>query len=146
METFTQKLAAKLRLGRLPEALRAELEADGRLRYLAEGILKSVIFRDYRVPGARIHHRRMAFIGYFALSERRLVAGAKAFHEMDVKAAYDEDLFRKMAFAVQPRYLSLVFDATDQDPQASGQIEVRLHLPDIPAVARLLEQAGARFV
>ncbi len=65
---------------------------------------------------------------------------------MDVKAAYDEDLFRKMAFAVQPRHLSLVFDATDQDPQASGPIEVRLHRPDIPAAARLLEQAGARFV
>jgi hypothetical protein len=145
METLVQKLAARLRLGQLPEALRAELEAEGRLLYLAQGIRETAIFRHYRASGVYSGYRRMGFIGYFALSERRLVAKAKCYHEIDVSVAYDEALFQQMTFTVRPRYLALAFDASARNAAASGQIEVRLHLPDIRAAAQLLEQAGARF-
>jgi hypothetical protein len=145
MATFVQKLAARLRLGQLPEALRAQLESEGRILYLAEGIWETAIFRHYRAPNAYSSHRRIGFIGYFALSEHRLVARAKCYHEIDVNVAYDELRFKKMTFTVRRKYLSLAFDASTQSPQASGQLEVRLHLPDIATAAKILEQAGAQM-
>ncbi len=145
MSTLAQKVAARLRLGRLPQATRAQLESEGRILYLAEGVLETAIFRDYKAPGARIVHRRSAFIGYFVLSERRMVVKAKAYHEINVNVAFADEAFKKMTFAVRPGYLSLGFDASAQSAQASGQIEIRVHLPDIAAVSKVLQQAGAQI-
>jgi hypothetical protein len=146
MGTLIHRLAARLRLGRLPDALRAQLESEGRILYLAEGILETAVFRHYRAPGFDSLYRRISFIGYFVLSERRVVVKAKCYHEINIDAAYDDALFQKMTFAVRPRYLSLAFDASAQSAQASGRVEVRLHLPDVAAAAKTLEQARARIV
>jgi len=146
MGTLVQRLAAGLGLGRLPQAVRAQLESEGRIVYLAEGVPETAIFRHYRAPGIRIWRNWRGFIGYFVLSERRMVVKAKAYHEININAAYDDLLFKKIAFAVRPRYLSMAFDASAQDVQASGQIEVRLHLPDIAVAAQILERAGAQIV
>jgi hypothetical protein len=146
MTTFRQKLAAILRLGQLPQTVRAQLESEGRILYLAEGIKETAVFRDYRGPYNYALARWMAFTGYFALTERRLVAKAKAYHEINVNVAYDDPRFKAITFTVRPRYLALAFDASTQSPQASGQIEVRLHLPDQAAATKILEQAGARIV
>ncbi len=146
MGMLLQKLTSGLHLGQLPATVRAQLESEGRILYLAEGIRETAIFRRYRAPGAYIWRRAIAFIGYFALSERRLVAKAKQYHEVNVNVAYDDPLFKTMTFTVRPRYLALAFDASAQSPRASGQIEIRLHLPDIAAATKILEQAGAQIV
>jgi len=146
MGTLVQRLAAGLGLGRLPEAVRAQVESEGRIVYLAEGVPETAVFRHYRAPGVRDWHRRIGFIGYFVLSERRLVAKAKAYHEINVNVAFADDAFKEMTFTVMPRYLSLAFDASTQSAQASGQVEVRLHLPDIAVAAKVLERAGAQIV
>jgi hypothetical protein len=148
MATFTQKLAGTFRLGRLPEAQRVQLESEGRLLYLAEGIWETAIFqryRHYRFPQAYCLHRRMGFIGYFALSERRLIAKAKAYNEINVNVAYDDPRFQALMFTVRPKYLALTFDASAQSPEDSGQLEIRLHLADIATAVKILEQAGARM-
>jgi hypothetical protein len=145
MSTLVQRLAGRLHLGRLPEAVRAQLESEGRILYLAEGIWETALFRDFKAPGFRSSHRRMSFIGYFALSEHRVVVRAKCFHEININTAYDDALFKAITFTVQPKYLSLGYDASAQSASASGQVEIRLHLPDVPAAATILEQAGARM-
>ncbi len=145
MATFTQRLAAGLHLGRLPAAQRVQLESEGRLLYLAEGIWETAILRRYRAPGAFSWRQRFGNIGYFVLSEHRLVARAKGGHEIDVNMAYDDPPFQKLTFAIQPKYLSLTFDPSTQNPQASGQIEIRLHLPDVDMAAEILERAGAQM-
>jgi hypothetical protein len=145
MGTLLQRLTAGLHLGQLPGTVRAQLESEGRILYLAEGIRETAIFRNYRAPGIYSWRRRIGFIGYFALSERRLVARAKQYHQTDVNVAYDDPRFKAMTFTVRPRYLALVFDASAQGPQAAGEIEVRLHLPDIAAARKMLEQVGARI-
>jgi hypothetical protein len=129
----------------LPGAVRAQLESDGGILYLAEGVLQTAIFRDYRAPGVRSNYRRVSFIGYFALSQRRMVVKARCYDEININAAYDDAAFKKMTFAVRPRYLSLAFDASAQSAQASGQVEVRVHLPDVTAAAEILEQGGAQL-
>lgn len=146
MNTFVQRLAAGLRLGRLPGTVRAQLESEGRILYLAEGVLETAIFRQYRAPGVRSNYRRISFIGYFALSERRMVVKAKCYDEININVAYEDAAFKKMTFAVRRRYLSLAFDASAQNAQASGQVEVRLHLPDVAAAAEILEQGGAQVM
>ncbi len=145
MGTLVQRLAAGLGLGRLPEAVRAQVESEGRIVYLAEGVLETAIFRHYRAQGVRSGYRRISFIGYFVLSERKMVVKAKRYSEININVAYDDALFKKMIFAVRPTYLSLAFNASEQSTQASGQIEVRVHLPDIAAASEILEQAGARI-
>jgi hypothetical protein len=146
MGTLLQKLTSGLHLGQLPGTVRAQLESEGRILYLAQGIMETAIFRNYRAPGAYSWRHGIVFIGYFALSERRLVAKAKQYHQIHVNAAYDDPLFKTMTFTVRPRYLSLAFDASAESPRTSGQIEVRLHLPDIAAATKILEQAGAQIV
>lgn len=145
MSAILQKWAARLRLGQLPPARRAELESEGRILYLAEGIRETAIFMHFKASNARSRYRRVWFLGYFALSERRLVAKAKCGQEIDINVTYDETRFQKMTFAVTPKYLSLAWDASAQSPQMSGQMEVRLHLPDVATAAKILEQAGARM-
>jgi hypothetical protein len=148
MATFTQRLAGTFGLGRLPGAQRVQLESEGRLLYLAEGIWETAILRDYqhhRFPQAYCLACRMGFIGYFALSERRLVAKAKAYNKIDVNVAYEEPRFKAMTFTIRPKYLALTFDASAQSPEDSGQLEVRLHLPDIALAAKILKRAGARM-
>jgi hypothetical protein len=146
MGTLLQRLTGGLHLGQLPGTVRAQLESEGRILYLAEGIRETAKFTRYRAPGVYSWRRWIAFIGYFALSERRLVAKAKQYHRIDVNVAYDDPQFKAMTFTVRPKYLSLAFDASAQSPKASGQIEVRLHLPDIAAATKILEQAGAQIV
>jgi hypothetical protein len=145
MGTFLQKLATGLHLGRLPARVRTQLESEGGILYLAEGIWETAILRHYRAPGAYCRHRRMGFIGYFALSERRLIAKARAYHEINVNVAYEEPRFKAMTFAVRPKYLAVAFDASAQSPEASGQIEIRLHLPEVDLAAQILARAGAHM-
>jgi len=145
MSTLTQTVAAGLGLGRLPDAVRAQVESEGRIVYLAQGVLETAIFRHYKAPGVRTGRRRISFIGYFVLSERRMVVKAKCYNEIIVNVAFADDVFKKMTFAVRPGYLSLAFDASAQSAQVSGQVEVRVHLPDVAVAAKVLEQAGARI-
>jgi hypothetical protein len=75
-----------------------------------------------------------------------MVVKATCYQEININAAYDDAPFKKMTFAVRPRYLSLAFDASAQSAQANGQVEIRLHLPDVAVAATILERAGARIV
>jgi hypothetical protein len=94
MGAVLQKWAARLGLGQLPDTLRAQLESEGRILYLA---------------------------------------------------ASCDTTGHRIATAVAPKYLSFAWDASAQDAQTSGQMEVRLHLPDVATAAKILEQAGARM-
>jgi len=138
-----QKVTAFFHIGKLPNELRAQMELEGRMVYLAEGIGVTAIFRDFKAQWIRCVYRRMTFIGFLALSERRIVVQGKCYNEVRVNATYDDATFKKMIFRVKQKYLSVTFDASDHLPNASGQIELRLHLPDVSMAARFLEQRGA---
>jgi hypothetical protein len=146
MSAILQRWAARLRLGQLSQARRAELESEGRILYLAEGIWEWAIFRHFKSWAHDARWARCGFIGFFALSERRMVVIVRArYAKMEINVAYDEARFQKMTFAATPKYLSLAFDASVQNAQMSGQVELRLHLPDVATAAKILEQAGARI-
>lgn len=141
--TFTQKVSHVFHLGRLPAEVRQQMESEGEMLYLAEGIAETAIFRNFRAPGYYSTCKRMGFIGYFALSGRRIVARARCYNKIDVNIAFDDPKFKSLLFKVTPRYLSLTFDPSIQMAKASGQMEIRFHLPDISAAAKILDDKGA---
>jgi len=128
--------------GRLPEAVRAQVESEAPIVYLAEGVLETARFRHYKAPGFRILHRWMGFIGYFVLSERRMIVKAGRYNKIDINVAYDEPLFQKMTFAVKPRYLSLAFDASAQNEQASDRLRSESTCPTSTSRQGLLSKWG----
>jgi hypothetical protein len=148
MGTVTQRIACFFHLGRIPAALRVQLESESRILYLAEGIAETAVFRNFRGPGMWCYRRYTSFIGFFVLSERRIVAkagGRFSQVNIDVNIAYDDSRFQTIAFVAGSKLLSLAFDASVQSPEMSGQIEVRLYLPDVGAATQILRKVGARI-
>lgn len=143
--TLTQKIAGVVHLGRLPARVREQMLLEGEMLYEAEGIAETVILKSFRAPGQYCLHRRMGFVGYFALSARRIVAKAGSYHKIDVNMAFDDPAFKSICFKAEPKYLSLTFDPSIQMPDASGEIEIRLHLPDIASAAEVLRDKGAQI-
>ncbi len=147
MTTFTQKIANFFHLGRLPEKVKSKMTSEGGILYLAEGIAETAIFQDFKSPGMYCSHRSMIFIGFVAVSDQRFAVRAKSFHEIHINLKYDDPKFKKITFRTSKtklRYLSLSFDAAGFIPNASGRIEIRLHLPDdASAIATILNQKDA---
>jgi hypothetical protein len=143
MGVLVQSLTQAFHLGRLPDEVRTRLEQDGGILYLAEGVVTTVIFHDFRSPQARSLYRRMVFIGYFALSERRIVVRAKCYNRVDIDLPCDDPRFQQVSFRVTPRWLSVSFDASALLANASGRIEVRMHIPDIARAVAVLQSKGA---
>jgi len=144
MTTTVQKLAGILHLGRIPSLLRSQLEADGRILYLAEGVAETAIFKDFRAPGAYCSYRCIAFVGFLALSQKRLVVKAKFGHQISINMPYEDPRFHKLTFTATPKRLSVAFDASLQGPGISGHLEVRAHLPDVATVTAILQKVGAQ--
>jgi hypothetical protein len=143
MGTIIQSFAGLFRLGRIPSALRAQLESESRILYLAEGIAETAVFKYFRSPGMCCYRRFTSFIGFFVITEKRIVAKAKLYNQINVNMAYTDPRFQSIAFVADSKRLSLAFDASVQGPQMSGQMEVRLHLPDVGAAVDILQKAGA---
>jgi hypothetical protein len=141
--TLTQKATHLLRLGRLPAALRTVLESEGGIVYLAEGIGISATFHTFKAQGIRCLWRKMGFIGFVALSERRIVTKAQCWHLVDLNVPYDDPRFQAITFRADRRCLVLAFDAADLMPPASGHTEVRLYVPDLFTVLDVLAAKGA---
>jgi hypothetical protein len=143
MGKFLQRVIRYFHLGEMPGEVRAQMESEGGLMYLAEGVWETAIFRDFSAPGIYCAYRRIGFVGYFALSERRMVVRARCYDQININVAYDDVRFKNMVFAAREECLSVTFDPADHMPDASGRIEIRVHLPDVPAAASILEQRGA---
>lgn len=145
MGTVVQKVASLFRLGRLPAALRSQLETEAKVLHLAEGIWETAVFKDFRAPGNYCLWRSIGFTGFFVLTEKRMMAKARFYHYINVNVTYDDPRFRSITFSARPKMLSLAFDASLEDPEWSGQLEVHLHLPDVGTVAQILQRAGAQI-
>ncbi len=145
MGTLTQRLSGFLGLGRLPARLREELEAESPLLVVAEGITEIAVFKKFRSPVAYCRRKYTLFIGFFVLSETRLIVKAGLHNTINVNMRYDDPQFQNIVFAATPTLLSLTFDASVQSPKMSGQIEVRLHLPDVGTAAKILQAVGGQI-
>ena len=145
MGTFIQKVASFFHLGRLPDNVRTQMISEGGILYLAEGIAETAIFTDFRSPGIYCSSRRLTLIGFFALSDHRIVLRANCYHEILINTTYDDTKFKGITFKTSKTdqgFLSLTFDAAGYILAASGQVEIRLHLPDSSMAVKILNQKG----
>ena len=81
-------------------------------------------------------------IGFFALSEQRIVTRAKCWHKIDINTTYDDPRFKTIVFNPTEKYLSLKYDPSGFIPKASGQVEIRVHLPNVSKAAKILTVRG----
>jgi hypothetical protein len=140
--TFTQRIAEFFHLGRLPDEVKDLMTSEGGIRYMAEGVAETAIFRNFQSPGNYCAYRKTLFIGSVALSKRRLVVRAGRYNTININVAFDDPKFKGIAFSASQKYLSLRFEAAGYIPNSSGQIEVRLHLPDVSSITDLLIRKG----
>jgi hypothetical protein len=108
--------------GRLPDALRTELEAEG-LELLEEQVPGRVTYRGYVAAGQRPATGDQSTTASLALTARRLVIRGTQSVQLDappgpVTAELPED-----------GVLVLRYEAADIYPSRSGSVEVRLQTP-----------------
>ena len=124
------------RRGRLPDELRAELEAEG-LELLEERVEATVIYRGYEVPGQRPRSGVQKGLVALALTERRLVVHGTSGIRLDVP--------RGAAVTTEgPGEVRLTYDAATANPPRSGEIELRLQTPRADAVRATLSEWTTR--
>jgi hypothetical protein len=120
--------------GKLPDPLRAELEAEG-VVLLEEGLRGTLTYRNYRAPGRRYGMRKVRIAGVIAVTRLRVVVWG-AGRQVDVPLGYPgvevaRDGDEKVMFA---------FDASAFHTDRSGRVEVRLRTP---SAARIVELCAA---
>jgi hypothetical protein len=115
--------------GRLPDDLRAELEAEG-LELLEEGISVSVIYRGYVALGQRPRSGHQSVRASLALTPRRLVVRGTLGTKLDV--AHGDDWLR-LELGASDRLL-LAYDAADAQPGRAGEVEMTFETPRAEAI------------
>ena len=124
------------RRGRLPDKLRAELEAEG-LELLEERVEAMVIYRGYEFPGQRPRSGHQKGLAAIALTGRRLVVEGTGGISLEVPrgaAVTRED----------PGEVRLTYDAAAAHPNRAGEIELRLRTPRAEAVHATLSEWTTR--
>lgn len=127
--TVTQRIARVFGVGRVPAALRRQLETEAPLLYVAEGIAETVTLKDFKAPGVRCGWRKMGLVGFVIVTEKRLIAKARSYHHVDLDLTFADPRFQQITLAGEDDVFLMRFDASLKGPGYSGQVEVRLHLP-----------------
>jgi hypothetical protein len=140
-----KKVAKLLHIGQMTKALQRQLEGEGGIVWLEEGIPVTAVLRAFKAPGIRCGYRRMSFVGFVAMSKRRLVASASFFHKTEVNVAFEDPEFKAITFSVAGNRLSMSFEAAGLIPDASGEVTLRFATFDLPVAAQLLAERGGRI-
>lgn len=128
--------------GRLPLE-GANLIAADPSALVAESLVCSITFVNFRAPGRYSAWRRQWFLGSLAVAKDRLVA--YRYRKRLVNVAWDDPRVRQIKFSVpQPGCLLLAHDASLFQPTWSGNIELRFTTADADRVLRAIEAGVAR--
>ncbi len=129
--------------GRLPPDGASLIAAD-LSALIAESLVCSITFVNFRAPGRYSSWRRQWFLGSLAVAKDRLVA--YRYGKCLVNVPWDDPRVREIKFSVpQPSCLLLAYDASLFQPTWSGIIELRFTTGDAERVLRAIE-AGIRHL
>jgi hypothetical protein len=130
MAVFLRKL---LRIGKLPDELRAEVEAEG-IIHLAEYLAVTRRFTG-RIPGMRAAGSVSSYVGSLVLTNQRVLATLSAVPKLagrTIDLRWDAPQAGTVKAEVTESGLILDVDVADVDPRCSGQLS--MHYKDtIPA-------------
>lgn len=127
--------------GRLPPEGASLIAADPN-PLIAESLVCSITFVNFRAPGRYSAWRRQWFLGSLAVAKDRLVA--YRYRRRLVNVPWDDPRIRQIKFSVpQPSCLSLAYDARLFQPTWSGTMELRFATADAERILNAIE-AGIR--
>ena len=125
--------------GRLPPDGRRLIEPDQN-PFIAEAIVGSVTFRNFRAPGRYSSWRRQWFLGSLGLTKKRFIA--YRYRSCLVNIPYDDPRIAQVEFAVENQEnLSIRHDASLFHPSWAGEIEIRFTTADAQHILSLIESA-----
>ncbi len=137
MTTWLKRLARFFQPGRLSDELKAQFEAEGVL-YQAERIYITVHYRNFKAPGKFFWRKRTSGMGSLVLTSRRILGFV--FSKPVINTPYDHPKFKAINFTTKKKYLSAAFDPSVFNPEQSGWIEIRFHLPDVMEAESILKR------
>ncbi|MBX7431823.1 hypothetical protein JDV09_06830 [Mycobacterium sp. Y57] len=136
MAVFVRKL---FRVGKLPSALRAEVEAEGIL-YLAEYVAVTRRFHG-TVPGLRSAGSIASYVGALALTDQRVLGTLSSVPKLagrTIDVRWDAPQTGAVTAELSTHGLTIDADVAKVDPRCSGELALR-YKTDIPegVLARL---------
>lgn len=136
MAVFLRKL---FRIGKLPSALRAEVEAEG-LLFIAEYVAVTRRFRG-SVPGLRSAGSIASYVGALVLTEQRVMGTLSSVPKLagrTIDLRWDAPQSGPVKAELSATGLTLDVDLAAVDPRCSGELSLH-YKEDIPAdvLARL---------
>jgi hypothetical protein len=127
----------RARRGTLPNAVRAELEAEG-LELLAERLEGRATYRDYVAPGQRLRSGDHPLMASLALTPHRLVVRGTNAVRLDAAPGVVRSATEP------PDALVLTYDAADLYPSRAGTVEYRFTTPRAAEIHDRLEAWTSR--
>ena len=106
--------------------------------FIAESIVGSITFRNFRKPGRYSLWRRQWFLGSLAVTKSRIVV--YRYRSRLVNIPFDDPRIHKVEFSVEHQEcLSIRHDASLFHPSWAGEIEIRFTTVDAQHMLSLIK-------
>ena len=143
MAVFLRKL---LRIGGLPDELRAEIEAEGVL-YLAEYVPVTRRFSG-KIPGKRAHGDVSSYVGSLALTNQRVLATLSSVPKLagrTIDQPWSAEQSGTVTADLSEAGIHLEVNISAVDPRCEGQLSLQYKSPIPPKVLTRLPRASLAF-
>ena len=143
MAVFLRKL---LRIGGLPDELRAEIEAEGVL-YLAEYVPVTRRFSG-KIPGKRAHGDVSSYVGSLALTNQRALGTLSSVPKLagrTIDQPWSAEQSGTVTADLSEGGLHLEVDISGVDPRCEGQLSLQYKTPIPPDVLTRLPRVSLAF-
>jgi len=143
MAVFLRKL---LRIGGLPDELRAEIEAEGVL-YLAEYVPVTRRFSG-KIPGKRAHGDVSSYVGSLALTNQRALGTLSSVPKLagrTIDQPWSAPQSGTVTADLSEAGLHLEVDISGVDPRCEGQLSLQYKTPITPDVLTRLPRVSLAF-
>ena len=143
MAVFLRKL---LRIGGLPEELRAEVEAEG-IIYLAEYVPVTRRFSG-KIPGKRAHGNVASYVGSLALTNQRVLATLSSVPKLagrTIDQRWDAPQSGTVTADLSEGGLHIDVNINAVDPRCEGQLSLQYKTPIPPEVLMRLPRRSLAF-
>jgi len=143
MAVFLRKL---LRIGGLPDELRAKIEAEGVL-YLAEYVPVTRRFSG-KIPGKRAHGDVSSYVGSLALTNQRALGTLSSVPKLagrTIDQPWSAPQSGTVTADLSEAGLHLEVDISGVDPRCEGQLSLQYKTPIPPDVLTRLPRVSLAF-
>ena len=143
MAVFLRKL---LRIGGLPDELRAEIEAEGVL-YLAEYVPVTRRFSG-KIPGKRAHGDVSSYVGSLALTNQRVLATLSSVPKLagrTIDQPWSAEQSGTVTADLSEAGLHLEVNISAVDPRCEGQLSLQYKSPIPSEVLTRVPRASLAF-